>query len=258
MTKFRAFLVHFLLSTTIFVSVILLVAFAWYPSIYLEASGVWMALRMVALVDVGLGPLMTLILFRKNKPGLKFDLSVVACVQVIALCYGVWVLYSQKPVLTVFHDGFYICLDQSQVDYSGVKLDRFDDGRFVVPIAILPKLSEQQSKEWHARQALLPEGYPKHPAFVYGESLVEYNPATLPMVLEDEWDLSRQLELSAEDKAIWLEYQNEFGTDSGHAYFVFTCGKHQYMTVMNPKSGELEATLDISFLNARQKRLIKP
>ena len=166
-------------------------------------------------------------------------------------------LYSQKPVLTVFHEGMYVCLNQSQVDYADVALDRFDDGRFTIPIAILPKFSEQKTKEWNARKGLLPEGYPKHPAFVYGHDLLEYQPATLSIVKEYEWDLSRQLELNAKYRAVWLEYQKEFGANPGHSYFVLTCGKRQYMAAINSQTGELVTALDISFLNAQQKRFLE-
>ena len=42
--------------------------------------------------DVGkttvVGPLLTLIVFRAGKPGMKFDLAVIGLVQVAALAYG--------------------------------------------------------------------------------------------------------------------------------------------------------------------------
>jgi len=213
---------------------------------------------MVALVDVGLGPLMTLILYRKNKPGLKFDLAVIASVQMVALCYGVWVLHSQKPTLTVFSDGMFVCLNSSQVSFAGADVSRFDDDRFTVPVAVLPELTQTQLMEWQERQKTLPENYPKHPAYVYGKQLTEYGPKSYPSIVEQEWDLTHQLELSADARAEWAAYQGKYGTDAGHAFFVLTCGRHQYMVAMNPLTGELVDALDIPFINARQKKNVKP
>ncbi|MCW8885180.1 MAG: hypothetical protein OQK12_07980, partial [Motiliproteus sp.] len=228
MTKLKAFLIHFLLSLTVFTSVTALVAFIWYPGIYLETSGVWKALKMVAVVDVGLGPLMTLILYRKNKPGLKMDLSLVAGVQIVALIYGVWVLHSQKPALTVFHDSMFVCLNQSHIDYSGAPLNRFKAGKSGIPVAILPQLQGEMIEDWRHRSTRLPKGYPVHPAFVYGDKIIAYGPDNLAMVLAEEWDLSRELEINPKSAEIWEKYQQEFGTDAPHAFFPLTCGLKQY------------------------------
>ncbi|MEH6626452.1 MAG: hypothetical protein V7739_08405 [Motiliproteus sp.] len=256
MTKFKAFLLHFSLSLSIFCAVTLLVALIWYPSIYLETSGVWKAMQMVALVDVGLGPLMTLILFKKNKPGLKFDLSVVAIVQVIALCYGVSVLYSQKPVLTVFHDGFFVCLNQQQVDYAVVDLSLLNSPNHPVVVAVLPPLTLEQLQDWQQRSLQLPPGYPKHPGFVYGDAMVAYPGESLATVLEDEWDLSRQIVMDEADGKVWQSYEREYGTDANHAFFPLTCGFHQYMVAVNALSGQFDEVLDISFINTQRKRLM--
>lgn len=55
-----------------------LVVKRWYPGIFLETSGVWRALRMVVVVDLGPLLTLTLILIRPHKPGLRFDRGVLA------------------------------------------------------------------------------------------------------------------------------------------------------------------------------------
>ena len=257
MTKLKAFLIHFFISVTVFTSVTLLVIFIWYPGIYLETSGVWQALKMVALVDVGLGPLMTLILYRKNKPGLKSDLSIVAGVQIVALIYGVWVLHSEKPALIVFHDGMFVCLNQYHVDYAGAELQKFDSSDDV-PVAILPLLEASFVQDWSQRRLSLPKGYPAHPAYVYGDQLIEYGSSNISQVLMDDWDLSNGIQLNAKAAKVWSEYQQKHGTEAPHAFFPLTCGLRQYMVAVNVYTGELEEALAISFLNTQRKRLLPP
>ena len=72
------------------------------------------------------------------------------------------------------------------------------------------------------------------------------------MVVAQEWDLTRQLELDERSQKEWLKYQEKYATDANHAFFVLTCGRYQYMVAMNAVSGKLEAALDIPFLNATQ------
>lgn len=56
------------------------------------------------MVDLVLGPLLTLILFKPGKPSLKFDISVIASIQIAALLYGFYTTYSQQIVALVYAD----------------------------------------------------------------------------------------------------------------------------------------------------------
>jgi hypothetical protein len=53
-------------------------------------------------VDVTIGPLITLIVYKPGKWGLKFDLWVIGILQACALAYGVWVLFESRPVYIAF------------------------------------------------------------------------------------------------------------------------------------------------------------
>jgi hypothetical protein len=73
----------------------------WYPWPLFDLEGGWQGVRLVALVDVVLGPALTLVLFKHGKPGLKLDMSLVVAIQVGALVYGMWNLYEARPVALV-------------------------------------------------------------------------------------------------------------------------------------------------------------
>jgi hypothetical protein len=108
-SKKRAFLSHLGVSATLVGSVILLVFFVWYPEPFFEAVGTWSIVRILVGVDLVLGPLLTLIVFRPRKPRLLLDMSVIAAVQAAALVYGVSVLYQERPYYLVFAvDRFHI------------------------------------------------------------------------------------------------------------------------------------------------------
>ncbi len=63
MTKRRAFAIHLTASVTIFLIFLGIMFFVWYPAPYFEIDGGWRVLRILAGVDVVLGPLLTLIVF---------------------------------------------------------------------------------------------------------------------------------------------------------------------------------------------------
>ena len=74
----------------------------WYPRPLFEAAGGNNLLLIVVGVDVVLGPLLTLIVFKSGKPGMNFDLAVIGLVQLGALAYGGYVVALARPAFIVF------------------------------------------------------------------------------------------------------------------------------------------------------------
>lgn len=56
-------------------------------------------------------PLLTLIVFKKGKTGLRFDLSIIGVVQTISLIIGTWVVYNERPIAMVFVDGHFYSMN---------------------------------------------------------------------------------------------------------------------------------------------------
>lgn len=82
----------------------LLVFGLWYPYPYRDISGGRDLFMLVVVVDVILGPLITLAVFDRRKPWaeLRRDLFVVVILQMSALGYGLWTVAMARPVHLVF------------------------------------------------------------------------------------------------------------------------------------------------------------
>ena len=93
---------HFLICVAIAAAAITLMLTLWYPRPLFEASGGNDLLFILVGVDVTLGPLLTLIVFKAGKPGMRFDLVVIALVQLAALIYGSYVVFLARPAFIVF------------------------------------------------------------------------------------------------------------------------------------------------------------
>jgi hypothetical protein len=112
----RAFLTHLLWSAAIVSAVCALVFFVWYPHPYFRISGAWHPLRVLIGVDLVLGPLLTLLLFKPGKKGLWFDLCFILIAQLAAFVYGVTVIYSERPYFNVFAVDRFSVLTRPEVD----------------------------------------------------------------------------------------------------------------------------------------------
>lgn len=121
MNRYKAFSVHLGISLVIFVTLLLLIVFVWYPQPYFAADGGWQGIRIIAGVDLVIGPLLTLIVFKPGKPGLKFDLTVIAIAQCAALVVGTTLVYQQRTAMVVFADGEFYSLNHDQIQAAGAK-----------------------------------------------------------------------------------------------------------------------------------------
>src|SRR5690606_29569303 len=100
----RAFFYHLAGSLLWAMLALFLVFSAWYPSPLHIATGVAGIFLLIIIVDVILGPLMTLVVFRpgKSRRALRFDLIVIITVQLLALAYGLVTVSQGRPVWIVF------------------------------------------------------------------------------------------------------------------------------------------------------------
>lgn len=105
--KIKASGLHLMLSTLVLTSVFGLIMWGWYPGFLYEANDAWQGSKVVVAADLVLGPLLTFLIFKRGKKGLKLDLTVIALLQIVALGYGASVLYFCRPLAIVLMGGVY-------------------------------------------------------------------------------------------------------------------------------------------------------
>ena len=101
--RLYAFLTHLLLSSLVAALTIILVFFIWYPSPLDKAVGVTEIFLIVLGVDIIIGPVMTFVVFKPDKPGLVLDLFIIVILQFSALAYGISTVFIGRPVFIVFN-----------------------------------------------------------------------------------------------------------------------------------------------------------
>lgn len=100
----RAASIHLSVSLLIVGILALLIFKVWYPMPLATATGVFVIFAMVFVVDLIIGPLLTLVVYKKGKKSLVFDLTVIVIIQIAALSYGVYSLSQARPVWLTFYN----------------------------------------------------------------------------------------------------------------------------------------------------------
>jgi hypothetical protein len=132
-TRWQASGIHLLLSAAIAAAALALMLLVWYPHPLFVAAGGNDLLLLLVGVDVIIGPLITLIIFKPGKKGLKFDLVAIGVLQLAALVYGAGIVYLARPAFIVFvKDRFEVV---TAVELKPEELAAAQDPRFArVPV----------------------------------------------------------------------------------------------------------------------------
>lgn len=102
-SRWAAFAIHLGISVALLLILLGIIFFLWFPYDLIFAGGIE-GLKILLGVDLILGPLLTLIVFNKAKKSLKFDLSVIAALQLSCLVAGLWLIYNERPIAQVLAD----------------------------------------------------------------------------------------------------------------------------------------------------------
>lgn len=116
-------LLHLGISILVACATAVLVLGVWFPYPYREMAGGQHLFWLLVGVDAICGPLLTLVIFdpRKSRRELVLDMTLVACVQLGALAYGLYTAYVARPLFLVHEvDRFRII---SLADFGNASVD---------------------------------------------------------------------------------------------------------------------------------------
>ena len=99
--RIRYFFVHLACSLLVGVALLALVFFVWYPAPLASAEGVTRIFLMLIVIDVMVGPLLSLLVYKERKKTLKMDLSIIVLIQVLAMGYGINAITQSRPAWIV-------------------------------------------------------------------------------------------------------------------------------------------------------------
>lgn len=116
MSRWKAAGIHLALSALIGAAVFALLYFLWFPQPYFALAGGTYIIPIVIAVDVVIGPLLTLLVFKTGKPSLPFDLSVIAALQIGALVYALIVILDTRPIFLVARHDMLVLVSSNQVN----------------------------------------------------------------------------------------------------------------------------------------------
>ena len=156
--RMRYFLCHLAISFTLAVLTTVLVTRFWYPAPLFKAAGLAKIFFMLLVIDVLVGPLFSLLVYKEGKKTLKFDLIVIALIQISAFAYGFYSIAQGRPAWIAFNQDRFELVRLNELDNRDIDkaLPQYQSVSWIEPkwvnVALLESDAESQNK------ALLEEG----------------------------------------------------------------------------------------------------
>lgn len=100
--RFRAAMIHAVLSLVLLGIALYLVFLLWYPAPLTGAAGVTNIFYLMLAIDLVLGPVLTFVVFKFDRVRLVFDLVVILLVQLSFYTYGLMIVSQGRPEWLVF------------------------------------------------------------------------------------------------------------------------------------------------------------
>ena len=144
--RWQAFGAHLLVSLCLFIAMCTIIVVFWYPGILFTTEGGWQGVRLIAGIDFVIGPTLTLLVYKPGKWGLKFDLTVIALLQIACITYGMYVVNYSRPAVVAYADGIYYTTPLLRFDSRDIDIEKSDllNGRY--PIWVNIKLPENRKE----------------------------------------------------------------------------------------------------------------
>ncbi len=130
------------ISQSIIILFLVFAYLAWFPYSFSKLGGFNNTALMLIFVDLILGPLLVLIVYKENKKFLKFDINVLLAIQLVAFVYGAYALYLKHPAYAVFIDNKFTLTNVSSIYPQQSWIEQLKTTVFSSPklvIANLPK-----------------------------------------------------------------------------------------------------------------------
>lgn len=137
--KIKASLIHLIISALVIGCFLAFALTIWYPEPFFSISGLQKIILILITVDLILGPLLTLVVFKPLKPTLKFDLSIIAIIQIAALTYGIHTIYEAHPLYIAYNADRFTIVSNNAVSPEKVKYDELKKSKLTGPTLVYVK-----------------------------------------------------------------------------------------------------------------------
>jgi len=152
--RFAAFAIHLAISFVMFLVLAAIIKFLWYPGVLFETEGGWEGIKLIAGVDLVIGPTLTLMVYNIAKKELKRDLAIIGLLQAACIVGGMSTVAYSRPIAVIYAAGTYFVATKQRFDNHNIDTSHIEFFQQSKPVWIAVDVPTQQEqrvaflKEW--------------------------------------------------------------------------------------------------------------
>ena len=240
--KLKASFYHLLISFILIAIIMAAVILIWFPTPFLGVTRFKEVALILVAVDLILGPLLTFVVFNKNKKSLPFDLSVIASIQITALAYGLFTLYQSHPVYITYNIDRFTLVNARDARHENAKFSEYKVSKLSSPIFAFVTLPEDNKK----RNELIDEVLQGKPDLDQRTEYYEPYDSHLDEILSKGLDPESIFSEKKNNKLI-TKFKNQHGENiNKYAYFALEGSTKDIIWVLDKKTGKPVDSINVN------------
>lgn len=245
MSRWKAAGIHFAVSFLAILVLALVLAATWYPPELVRAVGGLRLIVLLAGVQAGLGPLLTLVVFKSGKRGLRFDLSVIALLQVLALAYGLHVIFLSRPVYVVFAKDRFEVLTAAEIPRENLGKASREEFR-ALPLAGPMIVAARKPEDLQKAQEILFSALAGGPDLAAFPQYYEPYSEQATTAAQKSQPVEILMQRNADDRHLLTGYLRDRGLEPSRVKYLPLQAKRRDQTALvDGRSGELLGIVDV-------------
>lgn len=120
MTRLRLFQIRLAATGGLMLLLVAVVRLLWFPGAYSAIFGVSRLLLLIAVIALIIGPVLSVVVYKPGKKGLKLDLVVLTSLEIAAVAFGAWQLYARQPFYAVLAVDRFEAVSRAEIDASQI------------------------------------------------------------------------------------------------------------------------------------------
>lgn len=242
--RIRAFLIHLAISFIIFLVLAYLIVAYWYPLPFFHTDGGWQGIRIIAGVDLVLGPLLTLIVYKPGKPGLKLDLTLIGLAQAMALTWGIWATYTERPVAVVYTLKYFTPVSAKVLNKVGMPQEALATYGDKTPVPVYVDLPQDRDAQQKYLAQAVSSGTP---LYLFTESYEKFNSESLQILKQQSELLYNYLDSDLKGKQLLHKFFQTHPELYNHYLFIPLNSRYRDLViVIDPADLSFKDTLNIN------------
>lgn len=137
---------NLIISQLIILIILIFAYFVWFPHSLSGFINFSKNVQLIIIINLVMGPILLMYIFKKNKKIIKFDLLILNTLQILAIGYGAYMIYQKHPSYAVFTIDRFTLVNSANSQPNKIRFKELETSIFSKTKLVFAKLPENNNE----------------------------------------------------------------------------------------------------------------